>query len=125
MDVLAEPGLKFVNVSMLEGALPMWSETRIGGAKKARTKIICFEVALPVQIVDTSVAKPAAAGKQDVLMTSLLPLIAGHAVVLAWYLAMSRALIKNDTDLAVKLLEAALSTPIRLFASASNQDKTP
>ena len=100
---------------MLEGALPMWSETRLtqSEAKNARAKR-CFEVALPAQIVDPSVAKAAVADAQDVVMTTPLPLFAGHAVALAWCLATARALATTGEQMTLKLLEAALSVPIRL-----------
>ena len=80
---------------------------------------------LPAKVVDSNVAQRKKEGQDTVVFAQPVPLLAGRAVVIAWYDAMSEALERATSgagqegvlDLeqrVFKLFEAALSVPIRL-----------
>ena len=47
-------------------------------------------------------------------MAHALPVLAGRALVIGWYVAMGEALGAGEEDRVWKLFEAALSVPIRM-----------
>ena len=81
---------------------------------------LSFDVPLPAKVVDSKLAQRK--GKDTVIFAQPVPLLAGRAVVIAWYDAMSEALERASSgagqegvlelELRVfKLFEAALSCP--------------
>ncbi len=103
-------------VTQLEGAMGMWSEEvlRLSSAHAASRRL-SFDAPLPVKVVDAKAAQRVEAGKPGVCVAEPLPMLAGRAVVVARYSAMSVALQQgNRDDLVWHLFNAALSVPIRV-----------
>ena len=73
-----------------------------------------FDVPLPAKVEDPSVAQRCAEHSSGVLMAHAVPMLAGRAIVIAWYGAMGEALEAERKDKVFRLLEAAMSVPIRL-----------
>ena len=104
-----------VAVSQLEGATSLWSEaTYLLSSNHAPSRRLSFDVPLPVKVVDEKVAQRAEPGKPGVRVTEAMPMLAGRAVVIAWYSAMSVALQQRNEDRVWRLFNAALSVPIRM-----------
>ena len=104
-----------VAVSQLEGATSLWSEaTYLLSSNHAPSRRLSFDVPLPVKVVDEKVAQRAEPGKPGVRVTEAMPMLAGRAVVIAWYSAMSVALQQRNEDRVWCLFNAALSVPIRM-----------
>ena len=104
-----------VSVSQLEGAMGMWSEeTYRLSSSHAPSRRLSFDVPLPVKVVDEKVAQRAVPGKPGVRVTEAMPMLAGRAVVITWYSAMSVALQQRNEDRVWCLFNAALSVPIRM-----------
>ena len=104
-----------VSVGQLEGAMSMWSEeTYRLSSSHAPSRRLSFDVPLPVRVVDTNVAQRAAPDKPGVFMSEALTMLAGRAMVITWYAAMSEALQDNKEDRVWHLFNAALSVPIRM-----------
>ena len=105
------------SMTQLESAMWLWSEEALlMSSKQPLARRYSFDVPLPAHVVDTNVAQRARVGHPSVIMGQPLPLLAGRAVVVAWYAAMADALATNENRV-FKLLEAALSVPIRLRLS--------
>ena len=64
--------------------------------------------------VNTKVAQRMGQDRGGVVMATACPMLAGHAVVIAWYGAMAEALSGKNDERTFKLFEAALSVPISL-----------
>ena len=104
-----------VLISQLEGGASMWSEeTYLLSSTDAASRRLSFDVPLPVKVVDEKVAQRAEPGKPGVRVTEAMPMLAGRAVVIAWYSAMSVALQQRNEDRVWCLFNAALSVPIRM-----------
>ena len=104
-----------VAVSQLEGATSLWSEaTYLLSSNHAPSRRLSFDVPLPVKVVDEKVAQRAEPGKPGVRVTEAMPMLAGRAVVITWYSAMSVALQQRNEDRVWCLFNAALSVPIRM-----------
>ena len=104
-----------VSVSQLEGAMGMWSEeTYRLSSIHAPSRRLSFDVPLPVRLVDGKVAQRVEPGKPGVCVAEALTMIAGRAVVITWYSAMSEALQQSNDDRVWYLFNAALSVPIRM-----------
>ena len=88
-----------VSVSQLEGAMGMWSEeTYRLSSSHAPSRRLSFDVPLPVRVVDGKVAQRVEPGKPGVCVTEALTMLAGRAVVITWYSAMSEALQQSNDD---------------------------
>ena len=93
----------------------MWSEeTYLLSSSDAPSRRLSFDVPLPVKVVDEKVAQRAVPGKPGVRVTEAMPMLAGRAVVIAWYAAMCEALQESKEDRVWHLFNAALSVPIRM-----------
>ena len=104
-----------VSISQLEGAMAMWSEeTYRLSSSHAPSRRLSFDVPLPVRAVDGKVAQRVEPGKPGVCVTEALTMLAGRAVVITWYSAMSEALQQSNDDRVWYLFDAALSVPIRM-----------
>ena len=103
------------SLSALEGAMGLWSEDAFRrSSNHAPWRRLSFDVPLPVSVIDTNVAQRAEPGKSRVFVTEALPMVAGRAVVIAWYAAMCEALQESKEDRVWHLFNAALSVPIRM-----------
>ena len=109
-----------ISISQLEGAMWAWSEDafRMSSTNSA-TRRFSFDVPIPAKIDDIRTAQKHE--DSGVLMAKPLPMLAGRAIVIAWYGAIGDALQNlsgdgNDAaaDRVFKLFEAALSVPIRM-----------
>ena len=87
---------------------------RLLSSTDAASRRLSFGVPLPVKVVDEKVAQRAEPGKPGVRVTEAMPMLAGRAVVIAWYSAMSVALQQRNEDRVWSLFNAALSVPIRM-----------
>ena len=88
-----------VSVSQLEGAMGLWSEeTYRLSSSHAPSRRFPLDVPLPVRVVDVKVAQREGPGKPGVCVTEALPMLAGRAVVITWYSAMSEALQQSNDD---------------------------
>ena len=106
--------------------MQLWSEEAVrSSSTKPMARRYSFDVPLPAKVVDTKVAQRKEKGKDTVVFAQPVPLLAGRAVVIAWYGAMSEALeraasgageegVRDLEERVFKLFEAALSVPIRL-----------
>ena len=93
----------------------MWSEEAyLLSSTHAPSRRLSFDVPLPVSVIDTNVAQRVEPDKPEVLVTEALTMLAGRAVVITWYVAMSEALQDNKEDRVWHLFNAALSVPIRM-----------
>ena len=104
--------------------MQLWSEEAFrSSSTQPMARRFSFDVPLPAKVVDSKVAQRK--GKDTVVFAQPVPLLAGRAVVIAWYDALSEALERATSgagqegvlDLeqrVFKLFEAALSVPIRL-----------
>ena len=112
-----------ITISQLEGAMQMWSEqTLLLSSNHAPSRRYSFDVPLPVMVVDKNVAQRKEKGKGTVVMAQPLRMLAGHAVVMAWYGAIAESLQAENNDRVFKLFEAALSVPIRLRLCPDGDD---
>ena len=103
------------SLSALEGAMGLWSEDAFRRySNHPPWRRLSFDVPLPVSVIDTNVAQRAEPGKSRVFVTEALPMVAGRAVVIAWYAAMCEALQESKEDRVWHLFNAALSVPIRM-----------
>ena len=104
-----------VTISQLQAAMAIWSEEAFMlSSTQPGNRRYSFDVPLPAKVVDVNVAQRKEEGKSDVVMAQTLPMLAGRAIVIAWYGAISEALAKNNQPRVFRLFEAALSVPIRL-----------
>ncbi len=99
-----------VSLRELESAMGMWSEDR------ASSQRLSFDVPLPAKaVVDANKApQRVEAGKPGVCVAEPFLMLAGRAVVVTWYAAMSEALQQRNNRLVWHLFNAALSVPIRV-----------
>ena len=107
--------IDILSISQLEGAMSLWSEEAYHlSSNHAPSRHLSFDVPLPVAVVDTNVAQRAEPGKPGVCVTEAMTMLAGRAVVLTWYSAMSEALQQSHEDRVWYLFNAALSVPISM-----------
>ena len=119
------------SVSQVECAMAAFSTDAFRrSSTHAPNRRYSFDVPLPVHVVDTKVAQrragPAAAGADTgVLLAQPLPLLAGGALVVGWYAQMQDALehARSDEERVFKLLEAALSVPIRFKVGCDSDER--
>jgi len=115
-----------ISISQLESAMQLWSEEAFrSSATQPVARRYSFDVPLPAKVVDSKVAQRKEKCQDTVVFAQPVPLLAGRAVVIAWYGAMSEALeraasgagqddVRDLEHRVFKLFEAALSVPIRL-----------
>ena len=104
-----------VTISQIEGAMSIWSEEAYRlSSKNPQSRRLSFDVPLPVMVVDSKVAQRLSSESSSVVMAEPLPMLAGSALVITWYAAMSEALQAGRDDRVMHLLSAALSVPIRM-----------
>ena len=108
--------------------MQLWSEEAFRSSASEplqHLRRFSFDVPLPAQVVDPKVAQRKEKDKDAVVFAQPVPLLAGRAVVIAWYDALSEALeratsgagqegVRDFEQRVFKLFEAALSVPIRL-----------
>ena len=93
----------------------LWSEEAyLFSTSHALSRRLSFDVPLPVKVVDRRVVQRLEPGKPGVCVTEPLTMLAGRAVVITWYSAMSEALQQSDEHRVWYLFNAALSVPIRM-----------
>ncbi|CAK0819347.1 unnamed protein product [Prorocentrum cordatum] len=118
LDPFAGDTTDSVSISQLDAAMGMWSEEKLLlSSDHPPSRRYSFDAPLPARVVNTKVAQRMGAGESSVLMATGVPMLAGHALVMAWHGAMAEALSTDNTERAFKLFEAALSVPIRLRLS--------
>ena len=104
-----------ISMTQLDSATWMWSPEAFAlSSTQPLARRFSFDVPLPVQVLDVNVAQRLEQGNSAVVMAQALPMLAGRALVIAWYGAMGDALTNTDEDRVFKLFEAANSVPIRL-----------
>ena len=104
-----------VTIAQIEAARWQWSEeVFIQSSTNSDMRRFSFDVPLPARMEKAEMARRAAVGSSGVSMTAPLPMIAGKAHVLAWYSAVSDALLEKNDQRITRLMEAALSVPIRV-----------
>ena len=82
-----------ISISQLESAMKLWSEEAFrSSATQPLARRYSFDVLLPAKVLDSKVAQRKEKGRDTVVFAQPVPLLAGHAVVIAWYGAMSEAL---------------------------------
>ena len=109
------PCIDEVTMSQLEGAMGMWTEEAyLRSSDHVPSRRLSFDVPLPVKVVDAKVAQRLEPGKPGVCVTEPLTVLAGRAVVITWYSAMSEALQQSNHDRVWYLFNAALSVPIKM-----------
>ena len=115
LDPIPDSHLDVITTSQLEKAQMMWSEeVFLVSSTQERNRRYSFDVPLPAKVVDVKVAQRKDDGKSTVVMAQPLRMLAGRALVIAWYGAISEALATNSEERVFRLFEAALSVPIRL-----------
>ena len=125
LDPASDPGSDGISISQLESAMQLWSEEAFRSSASGALQHLrrfSFDVPLPAQVVDPKVAQRKEKDKDAVVFAQPVPLLAGRAMVIAWYGAMWEALkraaseegVRDHEERVFKLFEAALSVPIRL-----------
>ena len=127
LDPACDPGNDSISISQLESATHLWTEEAFrSSATQPKARRFSFDVPLPAKVVDSKVAQRKKKDEDTVVFAQPVPLLAGRAVVIAWYDAMSEALervskcgadhegVRDLEERVFKLFEAALSVPIRL-----------
>ena len=107
--------------------MQLWTEEAFrSSSTQPKARRFSFDVPLPAKVVDSKVARRKSPDSSAVVFAQPVPLLAGRAVVIAWYGAMSEALervsrcgadhegVRDLEERVFKLFEAALSVPIRL-----------
>ncbi|CAK0878358.1 unnamed protein product [Prorocentrum cordatum] len=118
LDPLPADTSDTVSISQLDAAMANWTEERLLlSSDHPPSRRYSFDVPLPARVGNTRVAQRMTQGESTVLVATGAPMLAGHALVMAWYGAMAEALSAGNSDRAFKLFEAALSVPIRLRLS--------
>ncbi len=105
-----------VSVSQLEAAMGMWETLlRRPPSDHASSRRLSFDVPpLPAKVVDAKAPQRVEAGKPGVCVAEPLLMLAGRAVVVTWYAAMSEALQQRNNHFVWHLFNAALSVPIQM-----------
>ena len=106
-----------VTAGKIEAARWQWSEdVFVQSATNPEQRRFSFDVPLPARMIKAEMAQRKDPNSPGVVMSAPLPMIAGRAHVLAWYSAVSDALLGENTNhkRVIRLFEAALSVPIRL-----------
>ena len=126
-EVIADTVADTLSVSQVESAMEAFSQAAfLRSSTHAPNRRFSFDVPLPVQVVDTKVAQQRASGAgTGVLMAQPLPLLAGGALVVAWYAQMQEALLHahEDEERVFKLFEAGLPVPIRFKLGCDSDER--
>ena len=101
-----------------EAARAMWSEQAFA-ASNTNPKLRRFTVNVMLLCALPSEAVATKEGDNAVRLAAPAPLIAGHAIVFAWYEAIRGALAYKGVRRVWKFYEAAVSCPVRFRAQAS------
>ena len=108
LDPIADVTSDAVSISQLEGAMIMWAEERfLLSSEHPPSRRYSFDVPLPARVVNTKVAQRMSDAESNVLMATGAPMLAGQALVMAWYGATAEALSAGNSDRTFKLFEAA------------------
>ena len=103
-----------ISAGQLECAMGQFSQSAFDiSAVTAHMKRFSFDVPTPAFVDNSRVVQRVAPGETGVVLGRAVPMLAGRAVVLAWYAAVGEALGVSDATRVMKLYEAALSVPIR------------
>ena len=106
-----------VTVAQIEAGRWQWSDdVFIQSSSNPDMRRFSFDCPLPARMQKPEMAQREAVGKQGVIMSAPLPMIAGKAHVLSWYSSADEAFQEKSPNhqRITKLFEAALSVPIRL-----------
>ena len=118
LDPIDDGASDTVSITQLDGAMAMWTEERLLlSSEHPPSRRYSFEVPLPARVVNAKVAQRMSDAESTVLMATGVLMLAGQALVMAWYGAMAEALSAGNSDRTFKLIEAALSVPVRLRLS--------
>ncbi|CAK0878325.1 unnamed protein product [Prorocentrum cordatum] len=113
-----------VTVSQLEGAMSIWSEeTFLPSSRRAPSRRPTFDAPPPASVVDAQVAQRLEPGKPGACLTEPLAMIAGRAVVITWYSAMSEALKESNEDRVWHLMRALPDADATHLAALSFGEK--
>jgi hypothetical protein len=103
-----------ISASQLESAMAMFSQSAFERSSMTlQQKRYSFDVPTPAFVSNSAVVQRVAPGQTAVILGHTVPMLAGRAVVIAWYAAVVEALGVSDAIRVMKLYEAALSVPIR------------
>ena len=92
LDPVGDPGCDSISISLLGIAMQLWSEEAVrSSSTHPMARRYSFGVPIPAKVVDSKVAQRKEKGKDTVVFAQPVPLLAGRAVVIAWYGAMSEA----------------------------------
>ena len=115
LDPVQDSSSDVMTITQLESAMWTWSqEAFILSSPHEASRRFSFDVPLPAKVEDQNVAQRLSESNPGVLMANAVPMLAGRAIVIAWYGAMGEALQAGKEDVVFRLFEAALSVPIRL-----------
>ena len=116
VDALLAHASDVISISQLESAFWTWShEAFLLSSKKPLSRRFSFDVPFPAKAEDAPIVQRKGKNSIEVVMGTAVPMLAGRALVIAWYGAMGSALQADDQEETVfRLFEAALSVPIRL-----------
>ena len=93
LDPLTGSRSDVLSISQLESAMWILSEAAFLQSSQCESaRRFSFDVALPAKVEDKSVAQRFAENNSSVLMAHAVPMLAGRAIVIAWYGAMGEAL---------------------------------
>ena len=115
LDAIGDMHSDGITISQLEKAMWMWSaEAFLLSSTQPGNRRYSFDVPLPAKVEDVNVVQRKEKDKSAVVMAQPLPMLAGRALVIAWYGAIGEALRGAEEERVFRLFEAALSVPIRL-----------
>lgn len=115
LDALTPSRSDIMTISQLDSANWTWSPGAFRlSSPHASSRRYSFGVLLPAKVEDQGVAQRISVNDSGVLFATAVPMLAGRAIVIAWYGAMGEALRAGNEDVVFRLFEAALSVPIRL-----------
>ena len=127
LDPAPQSGSDSISVAQLEASMGLWSQDAfMMSSTEPLQRRFTFDVPLPADVVDVNVAQRKTPTGSSVLMAHPLPMLAGRALVIGWYEQVLRAIQAfeaGDADAEIrvlKLFEAALSVPIRLRRTPSD-----
>ena len=98
-------------ITQLESAMWTWSEEAfLLSSPDAKSRRYSFDVPLPAKVENRDVAQRISETDAGVVMATAVPMLAGRAIVVAWYGAMGDALQAGKEDV-FRLFEAASFVP--------------
>ena len=99
LDPLTGAKSDVMSITQLESAMFMWSdEACLQSSQTESARRFSVDVPLPAKVEDKSVAQRYAYHHSGVLMAHAVPMLAGRAIVIAWYGAMGEALEAERKD---------------------------